>query len=250
MANLAIGKTLRKLRENAGLSVTDVGNALARQGKTINAWENGRGEPDITALVTLSTLFGVKNLLSIIAVDMYGDAAPIRPEIDEVEERMLDDWRSLDKYGKKAVATIIDCALERIHALNEIPETTEVVDEKLEIPLARQPLFPGNEIVDTTLFETIEFIKVPKTKLNKTVDFAVRIDGSGYEPRFSDGDILLIKRQTEIEIGEIGIFSVDGSIYLRGFGHGRLISVTPGLEDVLLSSGRKVRCLGKLIAKA
>jgi transcriptional regulator with XRE-family HTH domain len=249
MAQRSIGKTLRRLRENAGLSVNDVGNAVGKQGKTVNAWENGRGEPDITSLVTLSTLFGVKNLLSLIAVDMYGDATPIRPENNEAEDKLLSEWRTLDRFGKKTVEKVIESELERVRFITDDPESLTAYATHLEIPLARQPIFPGCDIDDTTLFENVRLIKIPKTELNKACDAAVRIDGSGFEPRFSHGDILLIKRQSEIGIGEIGIFSVDGKIFLRGFGHGRLISVTPGLEDIHINEKHKVRCLGKLITK-
>jgi transcriptional regulator with XRE-family HTH domain len=249
LSQLSIGKTLRRLRENAGLSVNDVGNALSRQGKTINAWENGRGEPDITALVTLSTLFGVKNLLALIAVDMYGDGAPIRPEINEAEELLLKNFRALDRFGKQTVQLVIGSELERVSFITD-EAGAPAIDDTIEIPLSRQPLFPGCEITDETLFESVQFIKIPKTDIHKDVDFALRIDGSGFEPRFSHDDILLIKRQSEIGIGELGIFSVDGIIYLRGFGHGRLISVTPGLEDIITNGKHRVRCIGKLISKA
>ncbi|MDR0944072.1 MAG: helix-turn-helix domain-containing protein [Ruminococcus sp.] len=250
MAQRSIGKTLRRLRENAGLSADDVGNALSRQGKTINAWENGRGEPDITALITLSTLFGVKNLLSLIAVDLYGDTAPIRPEINETEDRLISDWRTLDRFGRQTVIKVIESELERVRFISDDPEQKAAYAPYLEIPLSRQPIFPGCDFPERELFDTVEFIKIPKTDLHKSVDFAVRIDSSGFEPRFSDGDILLIKRQSEIDIGEIGIFSVDDRIFLRGFGHNRLISVTPGLEDILINEKKRVRCLGKLITKA
>jgi transcriptional regulator with XRE-family HTH domain len=249
MSKRSIGMTLRRLRENAGLSVNDVGNAVSKQGKTVNAWENGRGEPDITALVTLSTLFGVKNLLSLIAVDMYGDSAPIRPEMDELEEKLLKDFRILDRFGKQTALRVIESEIERVRFISDDPELAASYEDYLEIPLARQPIFPGCDIIDRTLFENVRLIKIPKTPLNKTCDCAVRIDGSGFEPKFSDGDILLIKRQNEVGIGEVGIFSVDGKIFLRGFGHKRLISVTPGLEDIHINEKHKVFCLGKLITK-
>jgi transcriptional regulator with XRE-family HTH domain len=245
MSKLTIGRTLRRLRENAGLSVNDVGSAISRQGKTVNAWENGRGEPDITALVTLSTLFGVENLLALIAVDMYGDGAPFRPNITDAEETFLKNYRALDRFGKQTVMKVIECEAERVSFHSD-----DTLDDTLKIPLSRLPIFPGSNISEEAVFESVQFIKIPNTKLHKEVGFAIRVDGSGFEPRFSHGDYLLIKRQNEIGIGELGLFSVDGVVYLRGFGHSRLISVTPGLDDIIITSKHKVRCLGKLISKA
>jgi phage repressor protein C with HTH and peptisase S24 domain len=253
LSNISAGRTLRRLREKAGLSVTAVGGAIGKQGKTINAWENGRGEPDITAMITLSSLFGVKNLLAVIATDMYGEKALIRPELSPEEESFLSRFRTLDRYGKLTVERVTDSENERIRLtgagtgerLREGAENAAYI----EIPVSKHPFYPGNGVREEELFETAELIRLPENDLYKGADFAVRVDGAGYEPRFSDGDILLIKRQDDIQIGEIGVFSVDGEVYLRGNGHGRLISINPGLDDITFSGKRKIRCIGKIIAQ-
>ncbi|MDR0903067.1 MAG: XRE family transcriptional regulator [Ruminococcus sp.] len=248
MSNISAGRTLRRLRESAGLSVSDVGNAIGKQGKTVNAWENGRGEPDINALITLSSLYRVRNLLAIIAVDMYGDKATIRSELTPDEEGFLARYHSLDHYGKLTVMRVTDSENERVR-LTGMSERREEPLRYIEIPVSKHPFYPGNGIRETELFETTEFIRIPENDLYTGADFAVRVDGAGYEPRFSDGDILLIKRQPELQIGEIGIFSVDNEVYLRGNGHGRLISINPGLDDITLTGKHKIHCIGKIIAK-
>jgi hypothetical protein len=228
--------------------VSDVGNAIGKQGKTVNAWENGRGEPDINALITLSSLYRVRNLLAIIAVDMYGDKATIRSELTPDEEGFLARYHSLDHYGKLTVMRVTDSENERVR-LTGMSERREEPLRYIEIPVSKHPFYPGNGIRETELFETTEFIRIPENDLYTGADFAVRVDGAGYEPRFSDGDILLIKRQPELQIGEIGIFSVDNEVYLRGNGHGRLISINPGLDDITLTGKHKIHCIGKIIAK-
>lgn len=40
--------------------------------------------------------------------------------------------------------------------------------------------------------------------------FALKIQGKSMEPRFIDGDILIIRKQENIESGEIGVIIVDG----------------------------------------
>jgi transcriptional regulator with XRE-family HTH domain len=251
MSNIRAGRTLRRLREKAGLSVTDVGASIGRQGKTVNAWENGRGEPDITALITLSALYGVKNILAAVAVDMYGDSTPIRPELSPDEESFINRYRGLDHYGKITVERVTDCESERVRLTGGSGGAGGVGSgvRYIEIPVSRHPFYPGNGVHESELFDSAELIRLPENELYTGADFAVRVDGAGFEPRFSDGDILLIKRQSEIQIGEIGVYSVDGDIYLRGYGHGRLISINPGLDDIPLNGKHKIRCIGKIIAK-
>ncbi|MDR0974307.1 MAG: helix-turn-helix domain-containing protein [Ruminococcus sp.] len=250
MSNISTGKTLRRLREKAGLTVSAVGSAVGRQSKTVNAWENGRGEPDITALITLSSLYGVKNLLAAIAVDMYGERAPINPELAPDEESFLNRFRSLDRYGKITVERVTDSENERVRLTGTVDSAVSASNIRyIEIPVSKHPFYPGNGVLEDELFDSTELVRLPENELYKEANFAVRVDGAGYEPRFSDGDILLIKRQPEIQIGEIGVFSVDGEVYLRGNGHGRLISINPGLDDIALTGKHKIRCIGKIIAK-
>jgi transcriptional regulator with XRE-family HTH domain len=250
MSNLSTGRTLRRLRENSGLRVSDVGDVIGRQGKTVNAWENGRGEPDIDTLVTLSKLFGVKNILAEIAFDRYGAASPLVPESSLTEDAFLSRYRSLDHFGKLAAERVVDTEAERVR-LSRDAGTADVSPavRHIDVPVCRHPFYPGNGVDEISLFDSVELIRIPDNDIYRTADFAVRVDGAGYEPRFADGDILLIRRQSELQIGEIGIFSVDGEVFLRGFGHGRLISINPGLEDIKTEQNKQIRCIGKIIAK-
>jgi hypothetical protein len=227
-----------------------VGAALDRQGKTVNAWENGRGEPDIDALVTLSKLFGVKNLLAEIAADRYGQASPLVPELSPTEDAFLSRYRSLDHFGKLAAERVVDTESERVRlSRNAGEDDVSPAVRHIDVPVCRHAFYPGNGVDEISLFDSVELIRLPDIELYRGTDFAVRVDGAGYEPRFSDGDILLIRRQSELQIGEIGIFAVDSSVYLRGFGHNRLISINPGLDDIPTDSSTSIRCIGKIIAK-
>jgi phage repressor protein C with HTH and peptisase S24 domain/DNA-binding XRE family transcriptional regulator len=250
LSNISAGRTLRRLREKANLTAPAVGNAIGKQGKTVNAWENGRGEPDITTLITLSSMYGVGNLLALIATDMYGDKAPIAPELAPDEESFLSKYRALDHYGKLTALRVVESENERVRITGARGNLSDPPPQRyIEIPVSKHPFYPGNGVRENELFESAELIRLPENELYTGAEFAVRVDGAGYEPRFSDGDILIIKRQPEIQIGEIGIFSVDGEVYLRGNGHGRLISINPGLDDITLTGKHKIRCIGKIIAK-
>lgn len=49
---------LKSFRKEAGLNVDQVGEVLGKSGKTISAWEVGRGQPDGDQLIVLCRLFG------------------------------------------------------------------------------------------------------------------------------------------------------------------------------------------------
>nr|DAL28163.1 MAG TPA_asm: Repressor protein CI [Caudoviricetes sp.] len=51
------------MRENQGLTADQVGTMIGRSGKAVNAWENGRGQPDIEMLMLLCKIYKVENIL-------------------------------------------------------------------------------------------------------------------------------------------------------------------------------------------
>ena len=58
-------------------------------------------------------------------------------------------------------------------------------------------------------------------------DFGIRVSGDSMEPRFHDGDILMIQKTETLELGEIGVVIMEGEGYVKQIGPGQLISLNP-----------------------
>lgn len=56
---MGFGETLRRLREDAGMTQEDVANRLGISGQAVGAWENGRARPRLSKLNELARLLGV-----------------------------------------------------------------------------------------------------------------------------------------------------------------------------------------------
>ena len=56
--NTAFAKTLRKLRENKGLTQYQLGNQMFVNHSTIARWENGTRLPDATMITRLASVLG------------------------------------------------------------------------------------------------------------------------------------------------------------------------------------------------
>lgn len=54
-----LAANIKKFRNEKGLSVDDVGRYVGKKGKTISAWENGRGQPDADEMILLCRLFDI-----------------------------------------------------------------------------------------------------------------------------------------------------------------------------------------------
>ncbi len=62
-----IASKLKELRKQAKMNVDQVGEAVGKSGKTISAWEVGRGQPDGDEMIALCRLFGAR------INDFYGE---------------------------------------------------------------------------------------------------------------------------------------------------------------------------------
>lgn len=51
-----IADNIKKFRLEKDLSVEDIGNAIGKSGKTVSAWEVGRGQPDADTMIRLCRL--------------------------------------------------------------------------------------------------------------------------------------------------------------------------------------------------
>ena len=151
-------------------------------------------------------------------------------------------YRALDEHGTKAVDSILDIEYERCASSPKVipfPEATRV------IPYSYIPASAGvGEWLDV---ENMDEIEIPDVAEYRNADFAVPVAGDSMEPTYSDGDILLIHEQDAVNIGDIGLFAVDGHGYVKELGDGVLISRNRGYKDIPIGEG--FRCFGKVIGK-
>lgn len=64
MSREYIAQTLKRLRKQTGLTANQVGELLGKSGKTVNAWENNRGQPDAEMLIRLCDIYNVADILA------------------------------------------------------------------------------------------------------------------------------------------------------------------------------------------
>ena len=74
--------------------------------------------------------------------------------------------------------------------------------------------------------------------------FGVPVGGNSMEPRFYDNDILIVSKEP-VNVGEIGIFTMEGEGYVKELGRGVLHSLNPEYEDIPLTED--IRCNGKVV---
>ncbi len=192
--------------------------------------------------------------------------------LTQEEIRLVESYRTLDRWGQALTRTVIDAEQSRVAAA-ETPAAS--VLEKKEEKKARilQPLTaPAGRYAGTRVGsgkrpillyelpvsagvgvyldeERAESISIPVGEKTADADYALRISGNSMEPKYHNGDVLLVQNADAVEIGEAGIFLLDGSGFFKIFGGDRLISLNEDYGPILLKDFVDVQCKGRVIGK-
>lgn len=182
------------------------------------------------------------------------------------EITLIEDYRRLDKHGCELVRVVVDKELERASSAKPAAKESETivisrstVAKKMSymeaagalarrtIPVYRLPVSagPGVYLDDSTAEE----ISIPDNEKTATCDFALRVSGNSMEPVYHNGDLILIEDCDSVEVGELGIFVLDGDGYFKKFGGDRLISLNPEYADILIKSFSEAVCCGRVVGK-
>ncbi len=248
----AMGMTNEELSEKTGIP----------QG-TLNKILTGvSDDPKLSTLTALARVFDVS-----IDYIVYGDGEALH--LSKTEEELIRSYRALDKTGRELVSLVVSKEAERFApAEEEAPAASSRVlspgrfkftseasapaaDSRFRLPLYDLPVSAGRgSLLDGT---GAEYITLTSGGTTLDADFALRVSGNSMEPRYLDGDIILVHEQPDVGIGELGIFVCSDGVtsegYFKRFGGDRLISINPEYDDIYLDGFKSVICRGKVIGR-
>ncbi|MGN0621966.1 MAG: S24 family peptidase [Porcipelethomonas sp.] len=161
--------------------------------------------------------------------------------LSDEEQKIIDKYRNLSHENKIRIS-------ERIETLYELETSGNIEEIKQEttyIELYELPVSAGTGIILDNCDK--EMIKIVRSEITDEANFALRISGDSMEPVFNDGDIALVRSQPQVEIGEIGIFILNGCGYIKELGCESLISFNDKYSDIPLHEYDSIYCRGKVL---
>lgn len=168
-------------------------------------------------------------------------------------ERYVDDFRTaMDSkmifdysYHNKRFINGEVAVLKRVVSLIT-PEQKPIVEGTIVIPFYETPVSAGT---GSWLGDDIvaEWLTVPRNDMTTSADFALKISGDSMQPKFSNGETVLVKQTSSVFEGEIGVFVLNGESYIKKLGKKELVSLNPAYKPIPLHGFDDVRCVGKVI---
>lgn len=252
-------KTQKEVAEKLGISLS-----------TFSSWCTGNKMPRMGKIQALADYFGIQKSdliedkpatsISELTKRIYPDWHPGEPiptsedgqwnaTLNDAEVDLIADYNKLNTKGKAK-------ASERVKELTEVPRyidpeadvrLSNAQPELIEIDFYELPASAGTGMY---LFdEPKEVIKVADTDTARRADFVLPVSGDSMEPDYYDGDRVFVKSMPTVEIGEIGIFVVNGESYIKERGENELISHNKVRRNISLCESDTVICVGKVIGK-
>ena len=193
--------------------------------------------------------------------------------LEPEEIRLIEDYRRMDHWGRSLVEAVISKEMERVRTLapglteplvqsaapqpsakvlRSLPQAGRYARESARAEKRKLSLFdlPVSAGVGVYLDEdSAETINVPITEKTADADYALRISGNSMEPKYHDGDILLVQACDSVEEGELGIFLLDGCGFFKFYAGDRLLSLNPAYAPILLKDDSDVLCKGRVVGR-
>ena len=248
------GGLIREERERLEFPIKEMADAIGYSEKKYLLIEEGeRPITQVQAEILCHTLYTtVKQLLlnaglieQLITPQKTPLEVDIRASITYPEVERIKKYRALDEHGKEIIDIIINKEYERCLAQQVSQKLPPTIRVKHSVYKASAGF--GFDLEDRDEWDEID---IPDTPEAHEADFAVTIYGNSMEPIYHDSDIVLVKIQDRVNIGETGIFVVNGQGYIKQYGGDRLISVNSDYKDIVFTEGDFIKCAGKVIGIA
>ena len=244
-----LSENIKYYRINAGMKQSDLAKKIGKAPSVIANWEAETNRPDVNSIELLCKIFEVD------ANTLFEWETPpsFPPALTPSGQRIGRLYDRADRHDKD----VVDVVLNKY----DIPDTKKAEDNspagadilhiedipKRTIPLYDEPASAGTGLyLDGDGFIMIEV----DDDVPRNADFGIRISGDSMEPYYMNGFIAWVKKTEEVNIGETGIFSVDGDSFIKELGKGELISQNPKYDPLILTEDNYIKTYGKVIGSS
>lgn len=273
---MSVGSRIKERRLNIGLTQEQLAKLIGVTKGSIANYENEVSVPKV------EILFKLFDALKCDANYLYQDDMDIKPmefTTTLAEQDFLTKYRKLEQRSKGAVDMLLEYEYEQL-IINqrqheaELQYTKEESEEQPGLYARRirrggvannAPPIPKKEHKMTKLnhFEgaygagggqindnaTMITIEVSEDDVPEGADTTIDIAGDSMEPTLSDGDVVYVQHTNQLEIGDIGVFYLDGQNFIKEYGGDELISHNPEYAPIQISEFSAFVIQGKVLGK-
>lgn len=250
-----IGKRIEQVRRRLDMSMEEFGNRIGISRASVSRLERGINNPAQRTIMLIAEKFGISERW---LRNGIGEMIAPAPSTDDLVSTLAAEYSLTDEDRLILKAFLNLSAADRKAFLRFGQELVKLQDaEELPHPwedivpasigifryLGRPSAGSGNDI-----FDEKERIQIADTPLSRKADYVLQVDGESMEPDYQDGDNVLIKTGSDVEVGQVGVWRVGDEVYIKQRQPDRLHSLNPAFPDIPIDG--EVHCYGLVIGKA
>lgn len=226
---------IKELRQAAHMTQAELSSALGISLSAVKGWEAGRSRPDIANIPMLCRALNVR-------VSEFYSSDDQEENRDREEQELIASYRAMSDPHR--------------HILVGLAHDFETMDRALfrsmapvyrlrGLPYADDSLAAG---VGTAGFEancTLRYVHdVPSLR---DADILFRVNGDSMEPDYPNGCTVMVKKEPNLAFGDVGVFDVDGVLFIKVVQEDGLHSLNPAYQPMLAERYGEIRCIGRVL---
>lgn len=222
-----ISENIKYYRKQAGYTQADLAKLLKIKPTAVSAWESGRNKPLMDKVTVMAGLFGVN--ISQLVGDTFevNDISPV--------------YNKLDTSRKKNVYHYAVRQLDEQNNIIAFPTNT-----KSEVAVYGAVSAGTGEYLLDNEPELVDYDGVVPEH-----DFAVIVNGESMLPLFENGQIIFVKKTTEVRSGQVVIANYDQQAYVKKYVNDengiRLVSLNKKYEDMPINESHEMSIFGVVV---
>lgn len=248
-----LSENIKLYRKASGLTQKELAKKLNVAPTAISAWEVDRNKPLMDNIEKMSEIFHIKKseLLGDTLIELSQSISQAAQEAsDELLEELTANYTRLDlKRRSRLVVASSELVKEQIE------EQTDIADNI--IPFRAEKLFDYEYYDQAASAGTGQYLgDVAKETIQLPIevdaDFVIPIHGDSMEPDYHEGDLIFVELTLNLADGDIGIFSLDGEVYIKQLlikegNKAYLHSLNSKYADIPITTNSDFRVIGEVV---
>ena len=232
----SIAMRMREAREKQGISYAELARYTNTSKSTLQRYETGAIQD-----IPISKIIDIAKALNVTEQYLIGiEDEQLRP--NEWGEPILHAYASAIRPTQEAACAVLGIPHVEPDQLYQ-PEVATC-----DILVYTFPAAAGIPLMAEDDYERLEF---PESDVPAGADFGIRIRGDSMMPTIADEAIVFVRRQPDLQSGQIGIFMIDDeAVCKRLQKKGNTVSLksdNPVYEDIVIRPHQRFYVVGKVL---
>jgi len=230
---MSLASRIQERRLQLNLSRDELAEMIGVSTSAIGNYENGYSTPKIEYIFKL--IKALKCDANYLYQDEMKEIGTLSTILSGDEANLISTYRTLDEHGKYLVGVV---SLAEADRCKKQKSTTSF---RVYTYYRRIACAGEGFIFDDIPSETIEAEEL------EGADFVIGVNGDSMEPEYHDGDDVYVKRTKDLQIGDVGIFTINNECFIKVVGKDGLESLNPEYPDI--PGSPDIHPIGRVLGK-